>query len=439
MKPREVSVRIALGMILLVAAAVLSSQPAPREHVGPLPNGGFLLNSGWRLDPVGKQIPLDTLPMSTALSPDGKYLLILHGGYKPPSIAVLDAASGAELSRTPVPDGWLGLAFAPKSDRVYVGGGSKSAIYEFRLADGKLEPARTFPAAAAEKPTIKDFLGDVAFSPDGRLLYTTDLYQDMVLVINPQSGMVIQRIKTGRRPYRILVHPDGKSLFVTNWADGTLGHYDATSGSQLERVAIGAHASDMLWREGGPGEVAPGEPTWAARIFIAAANTNNVYTVAVTAAKQLSVIESINLSMTPRQPLGMTPSALGLSADAKRLFVACSDGNVAGVVNVSGERSRVEGFIPTGWYPTAVRSLSSGALIVLNGKGVRSFPNPGGPNPTKRPEPVAQGVPNPQFLARMQTGTASWIEPFTNQQLDAWTKKAMDNSPYRDARLDEPN
>jgi len=396
------------------------------------------LNSGWRLDPVGKQIPLDTLPLSTALSPDGKFLLVLHCGYKPPSIAVLDAASGNEMSRTPVPDAWLGLAFAPKTDRVYVGGGSKSAVYEFRLVDGKLEPARTFPAAAGEKPTNKDFVGDVAFSPDGRLLYAADLYQDLVLVINPQSGMVIQRIKTGRRPYRILVHPDGKSIFVTHWADGTMGHYDA-SGDRLENVRIGAHASDMVWRDGGPGEVAPGEPTWAARIFVAASNTNNVYTVAVTAAKQLSVIESINLSMTPRQPVGMTPSALGLSVEGKRLFVACSDGNVAGVVDISGERSRVEGFIPTGWYPTAVRSLRSGALLVLNGKGLRSYPNPGGPNPLRRPEPEHQGVPNPQFVGRMQLGSASWIDSFTNEQLKAWTEKAMANSPYRDSKLDEPN
>src|SRR5262249_27178200 len=37
----------------------------------------------------------------------------------------------------------------------------------------------------------------------------------------------------------------------------------------------------------------------------------------------------------------------------------------------------------------------------------------------------------------MQTGTASWIEPFTADQLNAWTKQAMANSPYRDAKLDE--
>src|ERR1700716_1514796 len=79
-----------LLIVLLSLAALLISQPAPREQVGPLPSGGFLLNSGWRIDPVGNQVPVSTLPMSTALSADGKFLLVLNGGYNPPSISVLD-------------------------------------------------------------------------------------------------------------------------------------------------------------------------------------------------------------------------------------------------------------------------------------------------------------------------------------------------------------
>src|SRR5215468_9909106 len=138
MSPREFSVRIAGATVVLVVAAVLTSQPAPREQVGPLPGGGFLLNSGWRLDPVGKQVPLDTLPMSTALSPDGKYLLVLNGGYRPPSISVIEIASARVVSNTPVADGWLGLVFAPKSDLLYAGGASKASVFEFRFADGKL-------------------------------------------------------------------------------------------------------------------------------------------------------------------------------------------------------------------------------------------------------------------------------------------------------------
>src|SRR6516164_8849758 len=231
-------------------AAVLLSQPEPREQPGPLASGGFLLNTGWRLQPAGKQLRLDTFPMSSALSPDGRYLLVLHAGYQPPSIAVIETGSTAVLGRVPLEDAWLGLAFSPAGDRVYAGGGSKAAIFEFTFRDGKLQPGRTFPLSAPGRHTPQDFTGDVAFSPDGRLLYAADMFHDSILVVNPQSGAVIERIKTGRRPYRILFHPDGKSFFVTHWTDGTLGHYDAASGTQLASVRLGPHPTDMVWRAG---------------------------------------------------------------------------------------------------------------------------------------------------------------------------------------------
>ncbi len=438
MKPAIVF-RIALVVAFISLGALLCSQPAPRERVGPLPDGSFLLNSGWRLAPAGKQVPLDTFPMATALSPDGKYLLVLNGGYRPPSVSVIEVASARVVSNVAVADAWLGLVFSPKGDRVYVGGGSRAAVFEFSFAGGKLTPARTFPVVPPDQRTAQDFIGDVAFSPDGRLLYAADLYRDSVVVINPQSGMAIERYKTGRRPYRILFQPDGKSFFVTHWADGSLGHYDTATGGLLELLRIGAHPTDIVWRSGGPTEPVEGEPTWVARLFVAAANTNNVYAVAVSSGNQLSLVESINVSMTPRQPLGMTPSALALSPDGKRLYVACSDANAAAVVDVSETRSRVEGFIPAGWYPTAVRALPSGGLVVLNGKGVRSYPNPNGPDPTKRAAPMYQGDPGtgPGYAPYMQTGTASWIDPFTSDQLAAWTGAALANSPYRDSKMEE--
>src|SRR5215472_13720458 len=129
-----------LAALIFLALVLASSQPEPREQVGPLPDGSFLLNSGWRLKPAGRQIPLDTFPMSSALSPDGKYLLVLNGGYKPPSVSVIETATGRVTGSVPVEDGWLGLAFAPRGDRVYVGGGSRAAVFEFTFANGTLQP-----------------------------------------------------------------------------------------------------------------------------------------------------------------------------------------------------------------------------------------------------------------------------------------------------------
>jgi DNA-binding beta-propeller fold protein YncE len=428
--------RFAAIACLILIAALLSSQPAPPERVGPLPDGGFLLNSGWTLRPAGRHVPLDTFPMSSALSPDGKFLLVLNGGYNPPSVTVLDLAATRETARVRVPDGWLGLTFSSKGDLVYVGGGSQSAIFEMSFQGGKLALARTFPVVAPDKRTPADFIGDVAFPPGGRLLYAADLYRDSIVVINPQSGMVLERFKTGRRPYRILFHPDGKSFFVTSWTDGALYHHDAEKGGLIERVRLGPHPTDMVWAPGGP-PAAGEDDAVPDRLFVTASNTNSVYAVGLSESKAMRVLETINVALTARQPAGMTPSALALSPDRRRLFVACSDANAVAVADVVQRRSALLGFIPTGWYPTAVRSLPDNRLVVLNGRGLRSYPNPKGPSPARRPEPVHQGLPNPQYVARLQTGTASFIDPLTDEQLEEYSAIVLANTPYRDAKLDD--
>ncbi len=426
-----------VSSVLLITAALLISQPAAREQPGPLPNGGFLLNTGWRLQPAGKQVPVDTLPMTSVVSPDGRYLLVLNCGYNPPSISVIDVASTRELSRTKVADAWLGLTFSPKGDFVYAGGGSRAAVYEFSFRNGALAATRTFPVVAEDKRTNRDFIGDVAMTPDGRLLYAADLYHDSLVVINPQSGRVIERVTTGRRPYRILFHPDGKSFFVTSWTDGSLSRYQTEGGAQLATVRLGPHTTDALWVPARPAEGGQPAPT---RLFVSSANTNSVYTVALSDSGEMRKLETINVSMTPRQPVGMTPSALGLSADGKRVYVACSDVNAVAVIDISQDHSGVLGFIPTGWYPTAVRELSNGSakrIVVLNGRGLRSYPNLNGPNPLRRPVEVHAGAPAPEYVGRIQTGTVSFIDAPGDRDLAKYSETVLANSPYRDTRLDE--
>jgi YVTN family beta-propeller protein len=428
------NIRIALP-ILAVASLALISQTSSPERVGPMSDGGFLLNSGWRIKPVGVQIPVESFPMSTAITPDKKYLLVLNGGYNPPTVSVIDIAGAKELSRTPIPDGWLGLTMTKAGDRVYVGGGSRAAVYEFTFSDGALKPSRIFLVVAEKDRKPQDFIGDVQLTPDGHLLYAADLYRDSVVVINPQSGYILSRVKTGRRPYRIVFHPSGKSFYVSSWTDGSIGRYDTASGERLSVTRVAPHTTDMAWKGG---EVED-HPEIKARLFVSASNTNNVYSLGVNESGDLSQLESINLSLTPRQPLGMTPSGLGISGDGKKLFVACADVNAAAIIDISGQRSHVEGFVPTGWYPTAAFGLPDGRIAVLNGRGLQSFPNPRGPNPLVRPEPVHEGVPAVvEYVGRIQRGTVQ----FVNYPDDAWmrnyTAEVLANSPYRDEKLDDP-
>lgn len=420
------------GSLLLQETAL---QTAPQRHVGKLPDGGFLLNSGWTIRPTGEQVPVETFPMSSALSKDGKFLLVLNGGYNPPTVSVIDIAAHREVGRTRLPDAWLGLALNASNDTVYVGGGSKGTVYQlsFNTSSGALAQTREYALSepAAAKSTA--FIGDVALSPDGHLLYAADLYSDSVAVLNLQTGQLIERWKTGRRPYRILVVPGGRRLYVSSWADGSVTQLDAASGTLLTTTRVGPHATDLLLLSQPP-PTEDGRSDAVARLFITASNTNNVYSYGVSKDGTLSPIETINLSLTPLHPLGMTPSALAVDSRGSRLYAVCSDANAVGVVDISQPHSTVRGFIPTGWYPTGVAVLPQNHLAILNGKGLGSRANPDGPIPIRRNQPLYQGGPvvAPGYVGHIQTGTVALLSPVTDEQLPEFSATVRNNSPYTD-------
>ncbi|MCW5979055.1 MAG: bifunctional YncE family protein/alkaline phosphatase family protein [Bryobacteraceae bacterium] len=421
----------------LVACGLLCAPGGAQERPGPLPGGGFLLPNGWTLRPAGRQIALGAMPMSAVLSPDKKYMLALNAGYGEPSVSVLDVQTFEAVDTAALPDAWLGMTFSPDGRSLYVGGGASGSVFEFAFsAEGKLAPKRKLPSGGKQESGATDFIGDVAVSPDGRLIYAASLFRDQVVVINPQSGWVIERFPTARRPYRILFHPDGESFFVTSWAEGSIHHHRARDGQHLSMARLGSQPMDMAWGSKPP-KLEEGEepPRWKARIFVAMANTNGVAVIGVNENQSFEAIETIHLSLWPYQPLGMTPSGLALSEDQERLFVACSGYNTIAVVDVAGVKGKAAGFIPTGWYPTAALALPGGRLVALNGRGGGSFANPNGPDPLAAPQPVQRGIESPGYVARRQKGTASVIERLDAAAIREHTRTVFRNSPYSDQKL----
>ena len=105
-------------------------------------------------------------------------------------------------------------------------------------------------------------------------------------------------------------------------------------------IPVGEHPNAMMLSADG------------ARLFVACANTNAVWVIDVASR---TAKEQIAVALYPQAPVGTTPNALALSPDGQTLLVANADNNTVAVVDVENPaRSEVEGFIPTGWYPTAV-------------------------------------------------------------------------------------
>jgi YVTN family beta-propeller protein len=165
------------------------------------------------------------------------------------------------------------------------------------------------------------------------------------------------------------------------------------------------------------------------RLYVSNGNEN---TVTVIDTKKRQAIETIHVGPTLKAPAGSTPNALALDRKSNMLFVANADNNCIAVVNVAeyGE-SQVLGFMPSGWYPSALLLTSKKKLYVANTKGLEPHANPDGPT-----SPLLDGKPSVTSVRDIQRGTVSIVSIDTlRNHLKAWTKQVYDNIPYKDDYL----
>src|SRR5262249_48752431 len=150
--------------------------------------------------------------------------------------------------------------------------------------------------------------------------------------------------------------------YVSLWSAAKLAIVDAARLEITSVIPVGDHPTDLA------------ESPDGARVFVA---NSNVIIVAVVDVAAGRTVEALRTSRTPSAPAGDRPNALSLDPKGDRLYVANAGANHVAVFDVSQPgRSKALGFLPTGWYPTAVRMLPrSRTLVVANGKGAGSGPS----------------------------------------------------------------
>src|SRR5580698_9154512 len=128
---------VAALTVLSIHPRTSQSQVQERTQVGSATDGTFLLNTGWKIRPAGKTIPLSTLPMSTAISPDGRGVAVLNGGYLPASVDFIDMETTSKTTSVSITDGWRGLSFSADGTKLYAGNGARASITEFAVNGNK--------------------------------------------------------------------------------------------------------------------------------------------------------------------------------------------------------------------------------------------------------------------------------------------------------------
>jgi YVTN family beta-propeller protein len=415
------------------------NSPDLRARPGLRPNENLLFN-GWGVTPAGEHVPMSDLALKLVVAPDSKRLVAVHGGFNRHGLTLFDIATRKQTQFLPLAKSWNGLAFSRDGKRCFVSGGDSGQIHVFNYRAGEA----AFDRSAKPAPDASGvFLAGLTVHPRSGKLYVCDEGNDEVWALNPTSLAVETTIRVGAHPHSCLLGADSRHLYVSDWGGRTVSIVDTETGRRVRQIAVGLRPNDMALAPDG-------------RLFVACAGDNTVHVIQTRAvetsepeaspARRLpeGTREIISTSLYPESPEGSTPDAVAVSPDGRTLFVANADNNSVMVVDISNRTSEdarrngesvsvVEGFIPVGWYPSAVAvSPDNQTLFVANGKGLASRANvpPTTSNPTRLHMP-----PSFDYIGRTLDGSVSFIQRPDAATMATYTTQVRRNSPYTPERF----
>ncbi len=408
-----------VAALLFIACAGSTAQNPQKVRTVDLPTSKTLSTPS-----PGRLGPVNSFPVTIALSPDGKYAALLNFGYGTQdamahqSIAVLNLSTNQltdfpdeRLAESAHQSYFLGLAFSSDGKELYASMGSITdptgikpadtgngiAVYSF--AQGKVVPERFLKVApqklaagrkaayglrkVAPGTAIPYPAGIAVVRRDGKdLLLVANNLSDNAILLDPADGTVIQtfdlsthRIVPSSFPYTVVASKDGRRAWCSLWNRSQVAELDLEKGtvtrwiSLLEPkdpIAPGSHPTALL--------LSPDEKL----LYVALSNVDRVAVVST----ETGAVESLLDTTAPGQQYpGSYPSALALSSDGKQLFAADASLNAVAVFNLdSKSRSGTEPPSPAGCriYSHGLVSQCAGGgwrrSVDQHGEGRRDWP-----------------------------------------------------------------
>ncbi len=408
------AVMILTGPIAAVGQAI--DLPTGKQIVSPVPGSPQRLNS---------------LPISMAVSPDGRYVVTVNAGYGTfesrymQSLAVLDTRTGLVTDfpddQTPVGAKqtlYSGLAFSRDGRYVYASMGSTSdplgdgakkvgnGVVVFGFHEGKIVRERMLkiplqPLAAGRTTMLVGGVSGnkgvpfpaaiaVVGASGAEKLLVADNLSDDVLLMDAATGAIEKRFDLAENdavpstyPVALAVTKDGSRAFVALWNASEVAELDLKSGTVGRKLLLMKPSSAIA-----PGthpcalEISPDGRT----MYVALANRDAVAAVNL-GGEQFSVKGYFDTRLPGQSYFGAEPEALALSADGSRLYVGNAITDAIAVMDTSkltakaAKQGMVEprGFVPTEWMPMSMAFIpektGGGKLYVATAKGKGTGPN----------------------------------------------------------------
>jgi YVTN family beta-propeller protein len=401
---REDCVKRTILCFGIALVTIIGCRPGPAEQSAQSPP----LIVGKRISGARGGVGVGNVPVNLALTHDGRFAVVTDAGFHQALWSIRtadgvgvshvdfsnrDAANSTTATTSPAREGedaetspasrlsnglYYGLAISGDGD-VYAAQGNHDSIAVLRIDEnGALSQTGRIKARRG------DFPAGLALDERGHLY-----------VANNSSG--------GERPFE---HAGSVSVYGTA-TKTEIGRYtftDSHSGTSNfplgiaavrdgSRVYVSAERDDAVYVLD---TSTPARPTMLATIptgaqpeaVLLSRDQSRLYvanslgdTVGIIDTQQNRVIGTVLLRPSMARDLpGATPLALALAPDGRTLYAALADMNAVAVIDP--ERRQLLGYVPAGWYPTALAVTSGGKrLLVANAKGVEAR------NPNNRADP----------------------------------------------------
>ncbi len=438
---------VALSLAIALGAHPLLGQDQGDRTSIQLPgfqrSGETLLPNGWSLRPVGKQIELGDLPSRMKLSPDGRFAAILHTGWGTHEVRMVSIAEGVVVSSVALDQAYQGLCFSPDGTRLYVSRGEDEAVFVYEHREGYLTLVDTMQLIDSNQKSV---VAGIATTHDGKQLLVCGLLSSQLEIIDlenrkPQISLRNRtpneaqpdrntRVRTPVTPKNIAdsirielpqesfpievaVAPDGSRAMVSLWGQASIAVVDLKTKTMIATWPVRSHPTEMLFLDEG-------------ETLLVSCTDDNAVVMLDTATG--SAKEVITTSLYATRKNGSTPNGISVSPDGNVLIAANADNNNIALFDIR-ERGHAKslGFIPVGWYPTAVAMTRDGQqILVANGKGLTPRDNRKGPNPLREPPRSTR-----EYIGGLFRGSLSIIPNPDPGSMADWTRDAYACSPFK--------
>jgi YVTN family beta-propeller protein len=359
------------------AFSILKSTAALGKQAG----GAYLVPTNQMLKPWGEQTVITGRPVDMAFDSQKRVLAVLNTR----SILLMDGSTGNKLAEVPSRStSYAGVAFRPGNRELWASEASRNgpdSILIVQISELGM-PGATSRIDLKGHPVPVS----IAFSADGKKAYVALSRNNSLAVIDAEKHEVVKEVEVGMAPFGVVASRDRSRIYVTNRggrrpaANDTVAPSagseivtDPVTGSTISGTLSVVDAETLAVKEV-PVGLAPSQLALSPDQKLLAISNSHSDTVSIVDAATLER-KDVKVPTFPEAALGSQPSSSVFAPDGKTLYVACGGNNAIAVLKASGKTWKVNGAVPTAWFPSAITIDGEGALRVLNIKGIGDTSN----------------------------------------------------------------